>query len=50
MLPDDESLFECLRLCERDGEFELVALNLFNTCVGGMKSGKIRGNNASRIV
>lgn len=50
MLPEDESLFECLRVCERDGEFVLVALNLFNIRVGGMKSGKIRGNNASRIV
>ncbi len=49
MLPEDESLFECLRVCERDN-LELVALNLFNICVGGMKSGKIRGNNASRIV
>lgn len=50
MLPEDESFFECLRVCERDGEFVLVALNLFNICEGGMKLGEIRGNKASRIV
>lgn len=50
MLPEDESFFECLRVCERDREFVLVAPNLFNICEGGMKSGEIRGNKASRIV